>query len=198
MKNVLLLLAGGFETYEASVFVDVMGWNLVDGDRSTRLESCGLRPEVRSSFDQVWRVDHLPGEIRVDDYEALAVPGGFAEYDFYIDAYSEPFLELIRSFHTGGKIVASVCVGALPVGRSGILKGRRGTTYNLKPERSAALAAFGADVVDAPLVFDDRIITCRNPAAAMEAAFFLLELLTSKDNADHIRRIMGFGKAPIR
>jgi len=32
MKRVLLLLANGFETYEASVFIDVLGWNLVDGE----------------------------------------------------------------------------------------------------------------------------------------------------------------------
>jgi len=30
MKKVLLLLADGFETYEASVFIDVIGWNQVN------------------------------------------------------------------------------------------------------------------------------------------------------------------------
>jgi len=43
MKRVLLLLADGFETSEASVFIDVIGWNLVDGDGSTELFSCGLK-----------------------------------------------------------------------------------------------------------------------------------------------------------
>ena len=37
MKKVLLLLADGFEIYEASVFIDVIGWNLVEGD-NTRSE----------------------------------------------------------------------------------------------------------------------------------------------------------------
>jgi 4-methyl-5(b-hydroxyethyl)-thiazole monophosphate biosynthesis len=35
LKKVLLLLSGGFEVYEASAFIDVMGWNLVDGDGTT-------------------------------------------------------------------------------------------------------------------------------------------------------------------
>ncbi len=35
MKKVLLLLADGFEVFEASVFIDVMGWNLVEVDGST-------------------------------------------------------------------------------------------------------------------------------------------------------------------
>ena len=37
MKKVLLLLADGFETFEASVFIDVIGWNLVEGDKIARV-----------------------------------------------------------------------------------------------------------------------------------------------------------------
>ena len=50
MKKVLLLLAEGFEVFEASVFIDVFGWNLVEGDNSTQLFTCGLRKEINSSF----------------------------------------------------------------------------------------------------------------------------------------------------
>lgn len=39
MKRILLLLANGFEAYEASVFTDVFGWNLYEGDKSTELIS---------------------------------------------------------------------------------------------------------------------------------------------------------------
>ena len=42
MKKVLLLLANGFKTYEASVFIDVLGWNLVDGDGTTEVITCGI------------------------------------------------------------------------------------------------------------------------------------------------------------
>ena len=52
MKKVLLLLPEGFETFEASVFVDVIGWNLVDGDHTTELFTCALRNEVKTSFNQ--------------------------------------------------------------------------------------------------------------------------------------------------
>ncbi len=54
MKRVLLLLAEGFETFEASAFIDVIGWNLVDVDHSTELFSCGLKKELKSSFSQRW------------------------------------------------------------------------------------------------------------------------------------------------
>src|ERR1035437_5439070 len=113
MKKVLLLLADGFETYEASVFIDVIGWNQVDGDKSTQLFSCGLRREIKSSFNQRVLVDYLVADINPDEFDALAIPGGFGEFDFYRDAYHEDFLRLIRMFNAGNKIIASVCSGAL-------------------------------------------------------------------------------------
>src|SRR5665648_660761 len=88
MKKVLLLLADGFETLEASVFIDVIGWNLVDGDGTTQLFSCGLRREVKSSFSQRVVVDYLIDEINTEEYDALAIPGGFEEFGYYKDAYS--------------------------------------------------------------------------------------------------------------
>lgn len=193
MKRVLLLLADGFETFEASVFIDVIGWNLVDGDHSTELFTGGLRKEIRSSFNQRFIVDYPIGEIDVDSFDALAIPGGFEEYDFYKDAYDEKFLDLIRTFKAKDKIVASICVAALPVGKSGILKDKKGTTYK-NPVRRDALKSFGVQVINQPIVIDDNIITSWNPSTAVDVALLLLELLTSKTNADYIRSIMGFEK----
>ncbi|BBE19993.1 ThiJ/PfpI family protein [Aquipluma nitroreducens] len=193
MKRVLLLLADGFETFEASVFIDVIGWNLLDGDHSTELFTGGLRKEIRSSFNQRFIVDYPIGEIDVDSFDALAIPGGFEEYDFYKDAYDEKFLDLIRTFKAKDKIVASICVAALPVGKSGILKDKKGTTYK-NPVRRDALKSFGVEVMNQPIVIDDYIITSWNPSTAVDVALLLLELLTSKTNADYIRSIMGFEK----
>jgi len=192
VKKVLLFLADGFETYEAAVFIDVIGWNLVDGDQSTKLYSCGFKKEVKSSFDQRMVVDYLLDEIDVADFDALAIPGGFAEFDFYRDAYDERFLQLIRGFKSQGKIIASVCVAALTVGKSGILSGKRGTTYNRKAARQETLRSYGVNVINLPVVVDDNIITCWNPSTAIDVAFLLLELLTSKSNTDQIKNIMGF------
>jgi len=63
MKRVLLLLADGFETFEASAFIDVIGWNLVYRDGSTELFTCGLRKEIKASFNQRLIVDYLVSEI---------------------------------------------------------------------------------------------------------------------------------------
>jgi 4-methyl-5(b-hydroxyethyl)-thiazole monophosphate biosynthesis len=191
MKKILLLLAKGFETYEASVFIDVFGWNCIDGDKSLKLFTCGSTTEVASSFDQKVLVDYLLSEIDINEFDALAIPGGFEEYGFYEDAYSESFLKLIRSFNALDKWIASVCVGALPLGKCGILAGKKATTYD-SPARRNALREFKAEIVNQPVVEDGRIITSRNPASAVDVAFLLLEKLSDKANAGHIRRIMGF------
>ena len=192
MKKVLLLLAEGFETYEASVFIDVIGWNLALGDKSTELFSCALKKEIKSTFNQKLVVDYTIEEINVDDFDALAIPGGFEAYGFYTDAYDEWFLNLIREFNRKKKIIASVCVAALPVGKSGILTNRKATTYNKMPKRQETLRTFGVNVVNEPIVMSGNVITSWNPSTAIDVALLLLELLTSKENADHIREMMGF------
>ena len=191
MKKVLLLLADGFETFEASVFIDVIGWNLVEGDCSTQLFTCGLKKEIKSSFNQRFIVDLVVDDIDITTFDALAIPGGFEVYGFYNDAYDEKFLKLIRAFKIENKIIASICVGALPIGKSGILKDKNGTTYNSKVRREA-LKEFGVNVLNKPIVVDDNIITSWNPSTAMDVALLLLEHLTTKNNANNICQLMGF------
>jgi len=191
MKKILLLLADGFEIYEASVFIDVMGWNLEEGDNSTQLFTGALRKEIKSSFNQRFIVDYTFDEVDVNIFDAIAIPGGFEVYGFYNDAYDERFLELIRSFKAADKIIASVCAGALPVGKSGILKNKNATVYDM-PKRREALKSFGAKVIHQPIVTDGKIITSWNPSTAIGVAFLLLEWLTSKENVDKVRGLMGF------
>jgi 4-methyl-5(b-hydroxyethyl)-thiazole monophosphate biosynthesis len=168
-----------------------MGWNHAEGDGTTQLFTCGLRREIISSFNQKLIIDYLFDDIKIDEFDALAVLGGFEIYGFYNDAYNEQFLSVIRDFREAGKIIASVCAGALSLGKSGILSGKNGTTYN-SPVRREALKSFGVNVLNQPLVMDDNIITSWNPSTAMDVAFLLLEHLTNKENTDKVRQLMGF------
>jgi 4-methyl-5(b-hydroxyethyl)-thiazole monophosphate biosynthesis len=191
--KVLVLLAKGFETMEFSPFIDVMGWARNDYDYDIITETCGYTREVISTFGIPVRVDKLLSEVNVDDYAALAIPGGFEEYGFYEEAYDEPFLELIQSFDAKGKLIASICVGALPLGKSGVLKGRRATTYHLRQGyRMKQLEAFGVTVINEPIVLDHNIITSYCPQTAPGVVFLLLELLTTKEFAITVKTAMGF------
>lgn len=191
MKKVLLVLAEGFEVFEASAFIDVIGWNHEEGDGSTQLFTCGLKKEISSTFNQRFIVDFLIPEININEYDALAIPGGFEQYGFYKDAYDEKFLELIKGFKTKNKIIASICVGALPLGKSGILKDKKGTTYNNSIRRNE-LKSFGVKVQNKEIVMDDNIITSNGPSTATEVAFRLLEKLTTIENGNNVRKLMGF------
>lgn len=192
MKKVLLLLADGFEILEASAFIDVIGWNQVDGDGSTQLFSCGLRREIKSSFNQRVIVDYLAEDIDAEEFDALVIPGGFQEFGYYTDAYNENFLKLIRMFNEQSKTIASVCVGALPIARSGVLINRRATTYIRNVLRLNELQNYDVNVTDERIVIDLNVITSWNPSTAPDVAFLLLERLTSKEQSNHIREIMGF------
>jgi 4-methyl-5(b-hydroxyethyl)-thiazole monophosphate biosynthesis len=199
MSTTLLLLANGFETYEASVFIDVLGWNRVDGDGTTDVVTCAIHKHIRSTFNLAVTVDVTIDEINSDDYDALAIPGGFEEYGFYHDAYDERFLDIIRQFHKQGKIIASICVAALPLGKSGILKNRNATTYNKNNRiRQKTLEAFGVHVINEPIVIDQNIITSWNPSTAMDVAFELLKRLTSEEQANAIKDIMGYSCTEVR
>ncbi len=192
MKKVLLLLADGFEAVEASVFTDVIGWNKTDGDGTTELVTVGLREKLKCTFNFTVIPEMQVSEISVDEFDAVAIPGGFEEAGFYEDAYSEDFLNVIREFNKKGKIIASICVGALPVGKSGVLIGRNATTYNCSI-RQKQLSEFGANVLgDEPIVIDGNIITSYNPSTAFDVAFKLLEMLTSKENCNKVKELMGF------
>ena len=190
-KKVLLFLAQGFEEYEASVFTDVFGWSRIYGNDPVELRTTGLRSEIKCTWNLIVRPEIKFDNIKTKDYDALAIPGGFENAGFYKDAFNEKFLGLIREFNSQGKIIASICVGALPVGKSGILKNREATTYDLLDGfRRKQLADYGAIVKDTQIVVDNNIITSTGPATGLRVAFTLLEMLTNKENVDLVKKYM--------
>lgn len=192
-KKVLVFLAKAFETMEFSVFIDILGWARVDYGHSLFVETCGFTQKVISTFNIPLIVDKTIGEINIDEYDALAIPGGFGEFGFYEEAYDERFLELIREFNAKGKIIATICTGALPVGKSGVLTNRKATTYHLNDGYSQKrLKEFGVNVVNEPIVVDGNIITSYCPATAPNVAFELLKMLTSEEEMAIVKEAMGF------
>ena len=191
--KVLLFLAKGFETMEFSVFVDVMGWARNDYGYDVSIVTCGFQKKVMSTFNVPVLVDKEYNEINPDEYDALAIPGGFEEFGFYEEAYDERFLDLIREFNSKGKIIATICVAALPVGKSGVLNNRKATTYHLQGAvRQEQLKEFGVNVVSEPIVVDGNIITSYSPETAPQVAFKLLEMLTTKEKMKIVKAAMGF------
>lgn len=191
MKKVLLLIAQGVEPLEMSAITDVFGWaNLVGNDAISVIDA-GFQRQVKTTFGLNLNLNYLVNELNLDDYDALAIPGGFEPSGFYEDALSEPFLAVIRHFHQAQKTIASVCVSSLALGEAGVLKGKHATVYHQKNgTRKVQLEASGAIFVDQALVCDSNIITSTGPGTAIEVAFALLARLTSENNANKVREKM--------
>lgn len=191
--KLLVFLAKGFETIEFSGFIDVMGWAKTDFGCDVEVVTGGFNEKVISSFNIPVLVDKTIDEISVDEYDALAIPGGFEVFGFYEEAYEEKLLNLIRQFDARKKWIATVCVGALPVGKSGVLKDRKATTYHLGGAvKQKVLQSFGAIIVNEPIVVDDNIITSYGPQTASGVALLLLEKPTSHREMSLVKEAMGF------
>lgn len=191
--KILIFCAKGFETMEFSVFIDVMGWARNDYGYPVETETCGFNKIVNSTFNVSIAVDNLIENVSADDYDALAIPGGFEEFGFYDEAYNHKFLQLIRDFDSQKKPIASICVGALPLGKSGVLNNRNATTYHLKNAyRQKQLADFGVNVLNERIVVDDNIITSYCPETAPDVAFELLKKLCGEEKMLIVKKAMGF------
>ncbi len=98
MKKVLLLVPKGAEVFETAAFFDVLGWASLEGDEPIEVVTAGLEREVTCTFGLRLLPDTLLSEVEIDDFDALAVPGGFEEYGFYEHAFADEVGELIRAF----------------------------------------------------------------------------------------------------
>lgn len=192
-KRVVLLFCRGTEIFEAGAFYDVLGWSGDCGYEMIEVVTAASHPLVTCTFGMKVQVDRLLSEIDVDQFDALAIPGGFEEFGFYEDSYSAEVQGFIRRFVEAGKPVATICVGALPLAKTGVLRGRPATTYHLGGgKRRGQLAELGADVKDQAIVRDGMFLTSTAPVTATEVAFQLLGMLTSEETVQAIKEQMGF------
>lgn len=191
--KILLLCLNAFETMEMSPFIDVMGWANDDFDCDIKVDICGYTEKIVSTFGVSVMADVLINNVNVNDYDALAIPGGFEEYGFYKEAYHEKTLNLIRAFDSLHKPIAAVCVAAFPLAKSGILNNKQATTYHLRGGyKRKELADFGIVLGDEWQVVDDNIITSSCPKTAPDVAFELLKMLTSEEKALKVKEAMGY------
>ena len=192
MKKIMVLLSNGFEAYEASVFTDVFGWNNDEvGNYPIEVVTVGMHEELKCTWNFTVKPEKQLSELDINEFDALAIPGGYEEAGFYEDAYSEEFLNVIRHFNKKKRLIASVCVGAMPIAKSGVLENRKGMTYH-QSKRINQLAEFGVIVSEELFVVDDNIITCSGPGNAIDSAFKLLEMMTSKENMEKVKKLMCF------
>jgi len=193
MKKVLILLANGFEEYMSFSIIGILGHCKLYSDIEEKIDfdTVSLSKVVKSIWDMHINTDRIIDEINIDDYDALIIPGGFEEAGYYDELFSEKCQNLIKGFNNKNKYLISICVGSIPIAKTGILKGRNATTYGSQ-KRQGKLKEYGVVLQNDKVVIDKKVISSNGPATSVEVAFKTIELLTSKSNCDKIRGLMGF------
>lgn len=190
-KRILILLSNGFEVMEAGCFTEVFGWASIYGNIRFDQLSVSLRSPVKTTFGFDVLPEKLLAEISVGDFDALVIPGGFADAGFYEDALSEPFLDVVRNFHRRLAPIAAVCVSSLSLAAAGVLDGKKATIYHqIGGRRKAELESYGTVFVDEPLIVDGHLLTSTGPGTGVELALKLLEILSTPKFALEIRERM--------
>jgi deglycase len=104
------------------------------------------------------RVDRTVEEASPDDYDALLVPGGVGNPDQLRG--DENAVSFVRGFHDAGKPIAVICHGPWVLVESGVVRGRRVTSW---PTLETDIRNAGGDWVDEEVVVDGSLVTSRKP-----------------------------------
>lgn len=103
-------------------------------------------------------VNKVLSEANPDDYDALVLPGGVLNPDKL--RQNKEAVAFASAFLDEGKPVAAICHGPQTLIETGMLKGRKLTSY---PSLQTDLKNAGAEWVNEEVVVDHGLVTSRKP-----------------------------------
>jgi len=103
-------------------------------------------------------VDKPLNEVSPDDYDALVLPGGVLNPDKL--RQNKDAVAFASAFLDEGKPLAAICHGPQLLIETGMINGRRLTSY---PSLQTDLKNAGADWIDEEVVVDNGLVTSRRP-----------------------------------
>jgi 4-methyl-5(b-hydroxyethyl)-thiazole monophosphate biosynthesis len=198
-KNVLMLLADGFELIETSCFTDVLAWANFQDHVDIKLVSASIGNTVKTAFGGFTVTPQAQiKDLNLDSFDGLAIPGGMQWAGFFDDALSDKFKSIIKYFVSENKPIAAVCVASVSLANAGALLGKNATVYHTKGgKHKATLEQMGASFIDKPIVKDGNITTSTGPGTAVEVALSLLSDLTDFETTEITRHTMRIPKPSI-
>jgi protease I len=104
------------------------------------------------------RVDRTVEEASPGDYDALMIPGGVGNPDLLRG--DENAVAFVRGFHEAGKPMAVICHGPWMLVESGVVRGKRVTSW---PTLQTDIRNAGGEWVDEEVVVDGNVVTSRKP-----------------------------------
>lgn len=156
-SRIMILATNGFEQSElevpleklrnAGATVDVVS---IDNGEITGWE--------KKDWGSAVKVDRTLSDARVEDYDALVLPGGQINPD--VLRTDKAAVGFIRDFHATGKPVAAICHAPWLLIEAGLVNGLRATSYHsIRTDMENA----GARWEDSQTVRDGNVITARKP-----------------------------------
>ncbi|MGF6906487.1 DJ-1/PfpI family protein [Fusobacterium sp. PH5-44] len=194
MKKILLLLLSGCESMEFSPFIDIFGWNEIVGDKNIQVNTCAFGDTINTSWDLLIspKINLSKEKIDINDYYAMVIPGGFGKYNYFHNLNNNILEDILINFQKHNKLIIGICTGAIILGHYKILNNKKATTYTMDNDRYfRQLINYNAIPVRENIVIDENIITSSNPASSVKVALYLLELLSSKENMEIVKKNMG-------
>lgn len=111
------------------------------------------------------------------DYDVILVPGGPGKSEAMTN---EPLLARIQQAHEAGKLLCSVCTGALILAKAGILRGKRATTYHTAIDK---LSEYGAIPVKERVVIEGNVMTGAGVSASIDVGLKIVETFLGPESA---------------
>jgi protease I len=134
------------------------------------VEEAGGEPELVSletgtiqgfnHFDKgdTFTVDKTVDEARPSDYDGLILPGGVINPD--VLRMHDNAMDFVKAFFEQGKPVGAICHGPWSLVETGMVKGRKVTSW---PSLKTDIRNAGGSWVDEKLVVDRGLFTSRKP-----------------------------------
>ena len=119
----------------------------------------GLRAgvPVTGEHGMTVRIDRAVRDVRVSDFDALFIPGGYSPDKLRID---DDAVRFAKEFVESGKPVFGICHAAQLLITAQVLKGRKATGWIsiIQDIKNA-----GAEYIEADVVVDRNLVTSRKP-----------------------------------
>jgi protease I len=156
-KRVAIITENGFEEVELT-------------SPKKQMENAGIKVDILSTETgtvKAWNHDHWSIELPVDknladanpfDYDALMIPGGVINPDKM--RINKTYINFAKDFMESGKPVAAICHGPQLLIETGLLNGKKMTSYlSIRTDLENA----GATWFNKEVVVDTNLITSRSP-----------------------------------
>jgi len=104
------------------------------------------------------KVDKTAKEVKVADFDALLIPGGYSPDKLRVDEHVVGF---VKEFVESGKPVCAICHAPQLLINAQVLRGRRITGWKSLVQD---IKNAGAEFIDQEVVIDGNLISSRSPA----------------------------------